>query len=304
MPRKFIFSLAITILIAFGLGVGTVVAFQKSSSVKAAVGTLLSERGARIERGIAYGPEPRHRLDVYRPGNGTPPKGPVVLFLYGGGWRQGDRAMYRFIGAGLASRGFTTVVPDYRLFPDVQFPAFVEDAARAYGWVADHLKSANGRPRDIIVMGHSAGAHIGALMTLDKRYLAAIDSSLRQPAGFIGISGPYAFDPTTWHTTKNIFAEAPSADDARPAAFARADAPPMLVMHGLDDTVVKLWNMQTLTKELRAKGARITPIELADIGHIEPILTMAWPLRWRAPVFDETLSFVNAIAERQPPTAR
>jgi len=298
MSRKLIRNLAITNLFAFGLGVGTVLAFQNSVSLKAAVGALLAEGGARIERDIAYGPDPRHRLDVYRPDNGAAKKGPIVLFLYGGGWRQGDRAIYRFVGAGFASRGFTTVVPDYRLYPQVGFPAFVEDAARAYGWVAGNLKNANGRARAIIVMGHSAGAHIGALMTLDRRYLAAIDKTLRQPAGFVGLSGPYAFDPTTWHSTKSIFADAPSADDARPAAFARSDAPPMLVMHGLDDDVVKLRNMKTLTKELRAKGASIKPIELANIGHIEPVLAMAWPLRWRAPVFEETLSFVNSIAAR------
>ncbi len=294
---------AIVTASAFSLGVGTVAVFQNSPSLKRAVSILVSEGGVAVERGLAYGPHARHQLDVYRSLN-RPAAGPVVLFLYGGGWRQGDRAMYHFIGASFASRGFTTVIPDYRLYPEVKFPAFVEDAALAYSWAAEYLKDEGGGPRPIIVIGHSAGAHTGALLVLDKRYLAELDPAIRQPAGFVGLSGPYAFDPTTWHSTKEIFAGAKRVDDTRPAAFVRADAPPMLVMHGLEDRVVRLWNMETLAKELRRAGASVRPVELAHIGHIESILTMAWPLRWRAPVFDETLAFIKTVAAREGAAAR
>ncbi len=297
MLRNLIRSVAIANFFAIGLGLGTVVAFQNSLSVKAAASALLAESGAAVERGVAYGPDPRQRLDVYRP-RGVAEKGPVILFLYGGGWRQGERQLYRFVGASFASRGYTTVIPDYRLYPQVRFPAFVEDAARAYGWVAENLKHADATPRPVVVMGHSAGAHIGALLVLDKRYIAALHRHLRQPAGFVGLSGPYAFDPTTWHSTSGIFAAAPSSDDARPVAFARADAPPMLVMHGLDDNVVKLWNMETLATAIRAKGAAIRPVELENVGHIGTVLALAWPLRWRAPVFEQTLDFMGALAGR------
>lgn len=96
---------------------------------------LVAERGGAVVRDIAYGSHARQSLDVYRPQADDSNSGPIVLFLYGGSWRVGDKATYGFLGAALASRGITTVIPDYRLFPEVRFPTFVEDAALAYRWI-------------------------------------------------------------------------------------------------------------------------------------------------------------------------
>jgi acetyl esterase/lipase len=254
---------------------------------------LVADRGVAVETGVAYGPLARDRLDIYRPASGDK-GGPIAMFIYGGGWRSGDRATYGFVGAAFASRGITTVIADYRLFPDVKFPAFVEDAARAYAWVSANLTSGAGKRRPIVLVGHSAGAYIAAMLALDERFLTAAGAAQR-PAGLIGLAGPYAFDPTTYPTTAEIFTPAAAnADAARPVALVRQGAPPTLLMHGLSDETVQLYNTRDLTVALQAVGTDVRKIEYAGIGHMGLVLAISRPLRWRAPVLKEAVAFIRA----------
>jgi len=245
-----------------------------------------------VERGIAFGPLARDRLDIYRPAAGDR-GGPIAMFIYGGGWRSGDRATYGFVGAALAARGITTVIADYRLFPEVRFPAFIEDAARAYAWISANLASGGGQRRPIVLIGHSAGAYIAAMLALDERYLAAAGVAER-PAGLVGLAGPYAFDPTTFPTTQEIFKPATSANDARPVALVRPGALRTLLMHGLTDETVQLYNTRELASALQAVGADVRKIEYAGIGHMGLVLAISRPFRWRAPVLREIAEFVRS----------
>lgn len=249
---------------------------------------VISERDIGLARGISYGQHPRRALDVYEPAKGEGRA--VILFLYGGGWKSGERSTYGFVGAALASRGYTVVIPDYRHYPDVKFPAFMDDAAQAYVHAQKHI--ARGRP--VFFMGHSAGAHMAALLALDERYLVAAGSDLPKPTGLIGLAGPYAFDPTTWPTTKEIFTEALSADAVRPVAHVSANAPPMLLMHGLKDEVVKLYNLRDMDAAARSVGVSSKAVELEDTGHIGILLAIARPFRWKGPVLKEILGFLEA----------
>ncbi len=129
-------------------------------------GLVIPRHGHHVERGLAYGDEARQRLDVYRPAAATPAAtlpAKVIVYFYGGSWRSGERGYYRFVGEAFASRGFVVVVPDYRLYPDVRFPAFVEDGAQAVRWVYDHIAGFGGCGQRVFLMGHSAGAHTAAL---------------------------------------------------------------------------------------------------------------------------------------------
>jgi len=188
------------------------------------VDALSPEDGYRVESGLSFGPEARQALDVYRPLQARP-GAPVVVFFYGGSWRRGERGNYRFVGQSLAARGYTVAIPDYRLYPEVAFPTFVEDGARAVAWVARSLPEAK---NGIMLIGHSAGAHIAALLTLDRSYLAAWDLSADDLAGMIGLAGPYAFDPSRSPRFKPIFAAAQPPDSSQPLKHARGDAPPLL----------------------------------------------------------------------------
>ncbi len=260
---------------------------------------LVAERGPKVARGISYGSHARHKLDLYQP---QPPNAsaPIVLFLYGGAWIHGDRATYGFVGSALAARGITTVIADYRLYPEVKFPDFVDDAARAYAWVTKHLHAPDNHTaqklRPVFLMGHSAGAHTSALLAYNQSYIARAGSNVQMPAGLIGLAGPYAFDPTTWPSTKAIFATATSADNARPVSFVRPGAPPTLLLHGADDTTVKLFNTRELATALKVVGTAVEKAEYAGVGHVGLVLTLAAPLRWRAPTLETIVSFVGRVA--------
>jgi acetyl esterase/lipase len=245
---------------------------------------LTSERGIDTETGIAYGSHPRQKLDIYR-ADPASEKAPIVIFYYGGSWKDGDRATYKFVGTALAKRGITTVIPDYRLFPEVRFPGFVDDAAKAYGWVGSNparISNGCGVQRPIIVVGHSAGAHTAALLSLDATYLDRHAAGVRRPAAMIGMAGPYAFDPTTWPSTKDVFASAlASPNRARPVTFAaQGKAPPTLLLHGSDDGTVKLYNTRDLAAAIKAAGQKVRVIE------------------WRAPTLDDTMAFIEQQAGR------
>ncbi len=262
-------------------------------SVGSVFSSLTSERGIGVERGVSFGPLSRHRLDIYRASQ-TSERRPIAIFFYGGGWTDGDRATYEFVGAALAARGVTTVIPDYRLYPEVTFPDFMDDAARAYAWVDRNIGAACGERRPILLIGHSAGAYIAALLALDRSYLSRLGRNMPPPAAMVGLAGPYSFDPTTWPTTKDIFARAAGRPDAaRPVAFARSGAPPALLLHGLEDETVQLYNTRDLAAALKKTGNEVQTIEYPGIGHVGLVLAMSTPFRWRAPALDNMVDFID-----------
>ncbi len=241
-----------------------------------------------------FGPGPRQKLDIYRPKPEMDRKA-IVIFYYGGGWRRGERGMYRFVGAALAAQGFTTVIPDYRLYPEFGFPEFMEDAALAYGWVQKRL-NAGGLKRPVILMGHSAGGHIAALLALDGHYLA----DYPPPAAVVGLAGPYAFDPTTWPRTRDIFrAAAGDPDKTRPVTFVSAKAPPMFLARGAEDDVVAGFNADELARALHEKGVEAENRIYPGMGHAGLVLALARPFRWRAPVLAESVAFIDHVLKQR-----
>ena len=270
------------------------------------LGRLISEAGAHSLTTKTYGTHARHKLDIYKPTskegvNEAGNRDPIILFLYGGGWRDGTRKMYQFVGSAFARRGFTTIIPDYRTYPEVSFPDFIEDAALAYHWVWKNIAAggatsgteSGASTRPIIIMGHSAGAHSAAMIALNPDYIARHDASTPRPAALIGVSGPYAFDATTWPTTKDIFSTAPNADTARPSAHVDGSAPPALLLYGLKDTTVRLFNMETMAENYKKAGRSVQTKTYPNLKHIDIILTIARPLRWRATVFDDITRFIK-----------
>lgn len=253
--------------------------------------TLAPQDGITVTTGIAYGEESRQRLDVYTPAV-TP--APVVLFVYGGGWQSGERAMYRFVAASLAARGFVVVVPDYRLYPEVRFPAFLQDGAGAMGWTYRTIAQYGGEPDAIHLMGHSAGAWTVMMLTLDRQWLQAegLDPD-RVVAGTIGVSGPYDFLPLREAYLQDIFAPAGDLRLTQPVTFARGDAPPLLLIHGMDDQRVWPRNTERLAERMRAKGGWVEERIYPRIGHTAIIGAVARPLQWLAPITDDVVAFLR-----------
>lgn len=245
----------------------------------------------------AYGPHARQSLDLFTPA--TPTRDDlVVLFVYGGSWTSGNRRDYRFVGQTLATRGLITVVADYRLFPEIGFPTFVEDVAAASAWIHRNLPAPDGQPRRLVLMGHSAGAHSAALVALDRSYLQAIALKPDAIAALIGLAGPYAFDPTTYASTREIFAAAPTAAAARPVTFAGSGAPSSFLLHGAADSTVLPANSKALAEALRSAGADARYREIDGVGHIGILLSLSPLLRRDTDVLDGIVAFVRQLPER------
>jgi len=257
---------------------------------------LVPKTGYALTRGLTFGPEPRQALDLYRPAEGAGPF-PAAVFLYGGSWRWGSRGQYRFVGEAMARRGIVTAVADYRLHPEVRFPAFVEDGAAAVAWVKRHVAEHGGDPEAVFVLGHSAGAHTGALLALDPRYLGMLGFDLSDLAGFIGIAGPYAVNLAEYDSVRTVFEDWPDAADTIPLAFARGDGPPMLLMHGLKDTLVDPLNSIRLAEALRAKGASVAVELVPGVGHYRIVAAVAKPFERLAPVADRIARFIHGTGE-------
>ena len=251
-------------------------------------------KGFSRQADIAYGPLSRQKLDIYVPDVAVKRPFPVVVFFYGGGWDSGERKHYRFVGAALASRGVMTVVADYRLYPEVVFPAFVEDGALAVKWAQDHAAESGGDPGHLFVMGHSAGSHIAAMLALNKQYLRSAGADPRAIAGLIGLSGPYDFLPLKSATPKKVFGD-PAPRTTQPIDFVNADAPPALLITGSSDTTVDPGNSRRLAEALAAAGRPVELRAYPDVGHGRVIAGFSPPLARRVPVTDDVMRFIDSI---------
>lgn len=235
---------------------------------------------------------PLLQADVYRPLDATGPH-PTVVFFYGGSWRNGERNWYRFAGASLAEAGYTVIIPDYRKAPEVVFPAFVEDAAVAVAQVRAHIDHYGGDPRQLFLMGHSAGAHIAGLLVTDARYLAAHQMRPRDLAGFIGVAGPYDFLPMTSRRIIEVYGGNAEHPESQPVTFVNGDEPPALLLHGAQDRLVWARNSESLHRRLLDAGVPSTLHIYPDTGHIGILLAMGRGLRGRAPTLKDAVQFIR-----------
>jgi acetyl esterase/lipase len=248
----------------------------------------------RRRTNLAYGAHPRHRLDVYRPDRPACSPAPLVLFWHGGRWSSGDKAEYRFVGSALAERGYATMIANYRCYPQVKMAGFMEDAARAALWAVEHAADFDADPRQLFLMGHSAGAHMAALLSLDLRYFAALERAAPPIAGVIGLSGPYDFLPLREADVQDIFGPPELYPQSQPINFVRRDAPPMLLIHGSRDALVSPWNSRNLAAALEALGVPVSVKLYAEIGHGDTIGALSVPARSRASALPDIAEFVKS----------
>ena len=225
-------------------------------------------------RDIAYGDLPRQRMDLYLP-DASHRNNATLVYFFGGGWRNGSRTQYRFIGRRLAAQGYTVVLPDYRLYPDVTFPDFVADGARAVAALQGPVSREYGISGPVFLMGHSAGAHIAMLLALDERYLADAGFSADGLAGVIGVSGPYDFRPFSSAFMFDVFPGEAAAFASQPVNYVDADDPPVLLLHGDDDKKVWTRNSKRLHARLLDEGVDSTLVLYPGIGHAGILFPLA-----------------------------
>lgn len=246
--------------------------------------------GVLLGSDIPYGQGPRRHLDVYAPRE-RPSSAPVVVVFYGGSWDSGRKEDYAFLGKAIASRGFVTIVADYRLVPEVRFPAFLEDAAHAVQWAAKHAAEFGGDSKRMFLFGHSAGAYIAAMVALDGRYLSAAGASPAIIRGVGALAGPYDFLPLDVDSTVAAFGQAANLADTQPINFVSSSAPAMFLATGEEDTTVKPRNTKALAAKLAAAGRKPIVKSYPGVSHVGIMLAMSRTFRGSAPVLDDVTEF-------------
>lgn len=244
-----------------------------------------------VKRGVPYGVQSMQKLDLYLPVE-PDEDSPVVVFFYGGSWRSGERGKYKFVAQSLTARGITTVIPDYRRYPEVRFPSFVEDGALALSWVMENVAAAE---NGIILLGHSAGAHLAALLALDPRYLDEQGLSEDSLKGVVGLAGPYGFDPLLYRKTRPIFSHLEDVEQSKPVTFACGSQTPFLLLHGKDDGLVIPENSRKLHALRQQCSLESHYIELDDVGHFDIILGLSDTFSNWAGVLEPITAFVKEV---------
>ncbi len=256
----------------------------------------------QITRDVAYAPGPRGGLDVYRPVAARTPA-PVVVFIYGGSWDSGARKDYTFVGTALAGKGFVAVIPDYRVYPEVRWPTFLQDNARAVAWARDHAAEYGGDPHRLFLMGHSAGAYNVVELGVDKRWLAAVGMDpQRDLRGVIGLAGPYDFLPLDSDELKVIFGPPEGRPATQPINHVDGRNPPLFLATDTADTVVRPGNTLRMAAKVRAAGGPVEEREYKGLSHELLVGAIATPLRLLAPVLRDVTDFIRAHADQAPET--
>ena len=267
--------------------IASVLSLLGGCSPAALLNATVPRGGYTRQRDIAYGPLPRQTLDLYRPQ--TPrADGKSVIFFYGGSWDTGAKGDYLFVGQALASRGITTIIPDYRLYPEVRFPAFIEDAAQATRWAGEHVGLTK-----LFIAGHSAGAHIASMLAVNTPYLAQAGVDRMKLAGVIGLSGPYDFLPLKSAKLIDIFGGA-NRPEIEAITFARAPLPrgAAAPRHGRHDglSAQQREPRRGLAASRRAGRAEALP----GVGHIDIVAAFSDLLHKRATTREDVLAFIDA----------
>jgi acetyl esterase/lipase len=170
-----------------------------------------------------------------------------------------------------------------------------QDAAEAARWTMEHAAEFGGDPHRVFLAGHSAGAHIAALLASDARYLAAQGLTPRDFAGAIGVAGPYDFLPLLDPALIDVFGAEADWPASQPIRFVDGDEPPFLLLQGGGDRIVEPRNAAAMADALRTHGVPMTYTAYPRVGHFRILAGIRYP--WLAPTLADVLAFIT----RTPP---
>jgi acetyl esterase/lipase len=259
------------------------------------VNAITPRGGYSLSRDLAFGDQGL-KLDVYRPDHAV--QAPVVVFFYGGSWKARsslDKSAYRFVAQALTAQGYVVVIPDYRLYPTVKYPLFLQDCAQAVAWAQRHAADYGGDPARLVLMGHSAGAYNAAMLALDAEYLGAAGADRSAVRGVVGLAGPYDFLPIVDPELQDLFGPRERWPLTQPIHYVDGQAPPMLLLAGDDDTVVLVKNTNNLYQRIRERGGRAEKFVYPSMGHIRIVALMSSRLPGHAELMGHVADFIAAV---------
>jgi acetyl esterase/lipase len=231
-----------------------------------------------------------NRLDIWAPTADADAPRPVLVFFYGGGWAHGTRTEYSYAARPFVEAGYIVVLPDYRKVPEVRFPGFVQDSAAAVKWVQANIGKYGGDPDRVSVAGHSAGAYNSLMLALDKQWLG--DKPVQAA---ISMAGPADFYPFTTKRGMDAMGQWPDPAATQPISFVGKDAPPILLIHGSADTIVRIRNANSLLAKQKAAGGDIQLAAYDGASHNDLVLALGTLFRGRHPVVTDSLRFLDRV---------
>jgi acetyl esterase/lipase len=255
------------------------------------------DRASEIARhDIAYGSEHRQKLDIYVPAKNVAGRD-VIVFFYGGSWKLGRKEEVSFVANALTQRGYVVVVPDYRLVPEVTYPAFVDDTAKAVAWTYRNIATYGGNPNRLFISGHSAGAYNAMMVALAPEFLDRQGLSPSILKGVIGISGPYDFLPFQYVTLHRTFdSAAPNLAATQPinrVSDAR-NTPPVLLLAGSKETLVPPKNPRELAAVLKKAGKPVEVKFYPGARHLDMLFAFSKTGRSKASVLDDMVAWISS----------
>lgn len=293
-------STGITTVLAVG---GIVLATQQAQALSplAIVNGITSSGGVGVSKNILYGDEPLQDLDVYYPKSLTKAMKaessiigsyPMVVFVHGGSWENGNKDQYAFVGQSLAQAGYVTAVINYRKAPEHVYPDYVEDAAQAIAWSIDNATSLHADPKRLAVVGHSSGAFNAVAAVANEDFLAPYGIKPTDIATVIGIAGPYSYDFRKFDSSTAFAADA-TPDEVMPDRQIKGEQPPYLLLTAEKDKIVHVTNTIKMTQALKDAGVSVETGEIEGASHATSIGAMAPPLRWINDVRAQVLAYLD-----------
>ena len=259
---------------------------------------------------LPYAQDKRHTLDLYLPKNIDPIK-PILVFVHGGSWDTGRKDDYLFAGYALTELGYITAIPNYRLYPQVQFPHFIEDVASAVSSLPQQLKAhgiALPDPLNVVLIGHSAGAHTAAMLVSNNQYHQKLNEHVQLKA-LIGLAGPYdlplddelvigKFDGVkihdiSEHTTDQGHVH--NSHDANPINLAHEKMPPVLLIHGEKDETVGPYHSERFSLRLRQLNIPTQHITYQGTNHRHLVGGLSPLVRFLNPVYKDIQVFLKGL---------
>ncbi len=240
-------------------------------------------------KNISYGDLDRQALDIYKADNSRA-DAPVIVFIHGGSWSEGNKDIYKFLAEGFTSEGFDIVVPNYRLYPEAVYPQMIEDTAKAIAFVSKQYPD-----RPLVLMGHSAGGYNMLMASLNKNYLTAEGVSVcERVSGLVSLAAPVGVEPLVREPYITIFPDRFQKDDA-PIAYTEQPSPAVLVIHGTEDTTVNPKNANDLAAKIQARGGQAVLKVYEGLDHTDAVKLLSRHFDDDAPLKSDIISFVNSL---------
>lgn len=259
---------------------------------------------------IPYADDDRHTMDVYVPSAYSEDK-PLVVFIHGGGWDEGHKDDYVFAGRAFSEMGYLTAIPNYRLYPQVQFPHFVEDVALAIASLSAQLTELGLKfrhPLPVVLVGHSAGAHSAAMLASRADYLVQAQAQV-EIEGLVGLAGPYnlplgdklvvgKFDGVALREVSAQQIDSGQVDnghDANPINLATDSMPKALLIHGAKDITVRLHHSESLGRRLQYLSVPCQNIVYEGTNHRHLVGALSFFGRFLNPVYKDIERFLKSL---------